>query len=211
MSEFLHMGGYAAYVWSAYALAAVVLVWNIRSAVVAHREAKLRAAIAARWAGTGSSSTALKPARRALFCSVQARTFSASVGRSASQASTTTSVSLTQGLGRIGRKPMLCLREASLGRHFEILVPMPDALDEQAVVGFAGHDRGAGDATLGPAVTRVEAQAALQFFRVVAVAFVALLDEHGPDAALEKGNAINARGACGRWASRSARAGELPW
>ena len=43
MSEFLQMGGYAAYVWSAYALAAVVLVWNIRSAVVAHREAKLRA------------------------------------------------------------------------------------------------------------------------------------------------------------------------
>ncbi|TMM11964.1 MAG: formate--tetrahydrofolate ligase, partial [Actinobacteria bacterium] len=28
---------------------------------------------------------------------------------------TTTSVSLTQGLGAIGRRPVLCLREASLG------------------------------------------------------------------------------------------------
>ena len=27
--EFLLMGGYAAYVWSSYALAAVVLIWNI--------------------------------------------------------------------------------------------------------------------------------------------------------------------------------------
>ena len=28
MSEFLHMGGYAAYVWPCMALAAVVLAWN---------------------------------------------------------------------------------------------------------------------------------------------------------------------------------------
>ena len=33
---------------------------------------------------------------------------------------TTTSVSLTQGLGAIGRKPMLCLREASLGPVFGV-------------------------------------------------------------------------------------------
>src|SRR5256886_909504 len=33
---------------------------------------------------------------------------------------TTTSVSLTQGLGAIGRKPVLCLREASLGPVFGI-------------------------------------------------------------------------------------------
>ena len=33
---------------------------------------------------------------------------------------TTTSVSLTQGLGTIGRKPVLCLREASLGPVFGI-------------------------------------------------------------------------------------------
>ena len=29
MSEFLHMGGYAAYVWSSYAIALVVLLANI--------------------------------------------------------------------------------------------------------------------------------------------------------------------------------------
>ncbi|BCX88881.1 heme exporter protein D [Methylomarinovum tepidoasis] len=27
--EFIHMGGYGAYVWSAYALTAVVLIWNL--------------------------------------------------------------------------------------------------------------------------------------------------------------------------------------
>ena len=29
MSEFLHMGGYAAYVWSAYGISLVVLILNI--------------------------------------------------------------------------------------------------------------------------------------------------------------------------------------
>ncbi len=27
--EFIHMGGYAAYVWSAYGLSAAVLLWNL--------------------------------------------------------------------------------------------------------------------------------------------------------------------------------------
>jgi formate--tetrahydrofolate ligase len=38
----------------------------------------------------------------------------------AGEGKTTTSVSLTQGLGAIGRKPVLCLREASLGPVFGI-------------------------------------------------------------------------------------------
>src|ERR687898_942846 len=38
----------------------------------------------------------------------------------AGEGKTTTSVSLTQGLGYIGRKPVLCLREASLGPVFGI-------------------------------------------------------------------------------------------
>src|SRR5881296_3560967 len=38
----------------------------------------------------------------------------------AGEGKTTTSVSLTQGLGRIGRNPVLCLREASLGPVFGI-------------------------------------------------------------------------------------------
>ena len=29
LSEFLHMGGYAGYVWSAYGIAFAVLLWNI--------------------------------------------------------------------------------------------------------------------------------------------------------------------------------------
>ena len=36
----------------------------------------------------------------------------------AGEGKTTTSVSLTQGLGHIGRRPVLCLREASLGPVF---------------------------------------------------------------------------------------------
>jgi formate--tetrahydrofolate ligase len=38
----------------------------------------------------------------------------------AGEGKTTTAVALTQGLGRIGRKPVLCLREASLGPVFGI-------------------------------------------------------------------------------------------
>ncbi len=38
----------------------------------------------------------------------------------AGEGKTTTSVSLTQGLGKIGKKPVLCLREASLGPVFGI-------------------------------------------------------------------------------------------
>ena len=38
----------------------------------------------------------------------------------AGEGKTTTSVSLTQGMGHIGEKPLLCLREASLGPVFGI-------------------------------------------------------------------------------------------
>ena len=38
----------------------------------------------------------------------------------AGEGKTTTSVSLTQGLGVLGRKPVLCLREASLGPVFGV-------------------------------------------------------------------------------------------
>src|SRR5918992_5321672 len=38
----------------------------------------------------------------------------------AGEGKTTTSVSLTQGLGALGRKPVLCLREASLGPVFGV-------------------------------------------------------------------------------------------
>ena len=43
MIEFLRMGGYAAYVWSCFGLAAAVLAWNIMSARRLHAIARERA------------------------------------------------------------------------------------------------------------------------------------------------------------------------
>ena len=50
MSEFFHMGGYAAYVWSAYGLSVLVLVLNViaarkRNLTVKKEIKKLRAGI----------------------------------------------------------------------------------------------------------------------------------------------------------------------
>ena len=47
MEHFLDMGGYARYVWPAYALAAAVFVWNILSACRLHARALERARRAA--------------------------------------------------------------------------------------------------------------------------------------------------------------------
>ena len=43
MEEFLHMGGYARFVWPAYGLGFLVLAWNVWSALRLHREALIRA------------------------------------------------------------------------------------------------------------------------------------------------------------------------
>lgn len=43
MSEFLQMGGYGAFVWPCFALAAVVLVWNVAAARRLHAAAAERA------------------------------------------------------------------------------------------------------------------------------------------------------------------------
>jgi heme exporter protein D len=44
MTEFLLMGGYAAYVWSCFGLAAAVLAWNVVAAFRLHAAARERAA-----------------------------------------------------------------------------------------------------------------------------------------------------------------------
>jgi heme exporter protein D len=44
IGEFLHMGGYAAFLWPAYVLVLSVLVYNVWSARRAHREARRAAA-----------------------------------------------------------------------------------------------------------------------------------------------------------------------
>ncbi len=46
LTEFLHMGGYAPYVWSSYGLAAVVLIANFLGPL--YRERRLRRALARR-------------------------------------------------------------------------------------------------------------------------------------------------------------------
>lgn len=43
MSEFLHMGGYAAYVWPSFALATMILVLNIVVPISRHRKALRKA------------------------------------------------------------------------------------------------------------------------------------------------------------------------
>jgi heme exporter protein CcmD len=43
MQEFLNMGGYGRYVWSAYGLWLAVLAWNVWSAVRLERAARVRA------------------------------------------------------------------------------------------------------------------------------------------------------------------------
>lgn len=53
LPEFFAMGGYAAYVWSSYALAAVVLAWNVVQPL--RRERRLLRALAAKTRSRGAS------------------------------------------------------------------------------------------------------------------------------------------------------------
>jgi len=43
MDDFLHMGGYARFVWPSYGIAFAVLVWNVWSALRLHARARQRA------------------------------------------------------------------------------------------------------------------------------------------------------------------------
>src|SRR5438046_2780743 len=63
---------------------------------------------------------------------------------------------------------------------------MADGLDEQARLGVAGDDRGPGLAALADGVARVQAEVALQLFRLGAVAGVAFLHQNGADPLLEE-------------------------
>jgi heme exporter protein CcmD len=44
MTEFLAMGGYGGYVWSSFALTAIILVFNVTSARRSHAAARLNVA-----------------------------------------------------------------------------------------------------------------------------------------------------------------------
>ena len=63
LSEFIAMGGYGAYVWSAYAICAAVLVANIAQPV--WRERKTRRALKKRLAALRSPGSARKPGNSA--------------------------------------------------------------------------------------------------------------------------------------------------
>lgn len=43
MEEFLHMGGYARFVWASYGLGLLVLAWNVWAALKLQRDALARA------------------------------------------------------------------------------------------------------------------------------------------------------------------------
>ncbi len=51
MAEFFHMGGYAFYVWSAYGIAALVLVANFTLPLLCERQMKRQLARQARFEG----------------------------------------------------------------------------------------------------------------------------------------------------------------
>ena len=40
MSEFLHMGGYAAFVWSSFGLTALILIYNAIQPMLRHKQVK---------------------------------------------------------------------------------------------------------------------------------------------------------------------------
>ena len=80
--------------------------------------------------------------------------------------------------------------ERALGGHLQILVLPPDGLDEPALVGVAGNDDSAVIAALLPAGLGVEAEAA--FLLLLAVAFLAVLDEERANLRLEESWSVRA-------------------
>ena len=86
-------------------------------------------------------------------------------------------------LGEVGS---LGVAQARLGRHLQVLVAVAHGLDEEALVRLPGDNGGAGVAAFEHGGAGVEEEAALEFLRAGAVAFVAALGEQGADALLEE-------------------------
>ena len=81
---------------------------------------------------------------------------------------------------------MLVAQLVVLRRYLKVLVKVFDRADEPAFSGITGNDHGAGIAASFPASLRVEQEAAFEFLRFGAVAFVAMLREQWADDLLEK-------------------------
>src|SRR2546427_12210141 len=64
-----------------------------------------------------------------------------------------------------------------LWRHLEVFICVADRLDQKALFRVAGRDGRAGVAAFEQTIARVEQEAAFDFFRLRAVALVAVLDK----------------------------------
>ncbi len=76
--------------------------------------------------------------------------------------------------------------ELRLGGHAKLVVAVADRPDEQALVGVAGHDRGAGVAPEAEGLPAVEPEPAPQLLGRARVALSALRRQDGPDLRLEE-------------------------
>ncbi len=65
MKDFLHMGGYAAYVWSAYGLAAAVLIGMIAHSLLWHRRLLKDLRLRSARSGIGTAATGKAPPQEA--------------------------------------------------------------------------------------------------------------------------------------------------
>lgn len=70
--------------------------------------------------------------------------------------------------------------------HLEVFVGVANRLNEEALVGVAGDEGGAGGAAFEQGVTGVEREAAMGFPLGLAVALVTRLDENGADGGFEE-------------------------
>src|SRR5207245_4647673 len=68
----------------------------------------------------------------------------------------------------------------AFGRHLEIFVGVADSFDEQAFIGIAGDDRGAGVAAFQEMLAGLEQEGAFVFLGFWAVTLVTILDMVGP-------------------------------
>ena len=108
-------------------------------------------------------------------------------------------------LGEVG---VLGVAQARLGRHLQVLVAVAHGFDKEALVWLAGDDGGTGVAAFEHGGAGVEEEAALEFLRAGAVAFVAALGEQGADALLEELEVFGGEGGRGGNRTRRQRNGD---
>ena len=88
--------------------------------------------------------------------------------------------------------------------HLEVFVGVANRLNEEALVGVAGDEGGAGGTAFEQGVTGVEREAAIRFPLGLAVALVTRLDENGADGGFEEFDLVGreSSGCCERGGRR---------